>query len=164
MGDDERDRGFDALFTDSFRTVVRTVWFVVGDWEDARELAQDSFAAAFVHWRKVSTYENPGAWVRRVAIRKAVRARGRSRRRDAVGIATVPDANQTDVGLDVRVAILRLPTQQRAAVVLHYLHDLPVAAVARELGCSEGTVKTHLSRARQTLAGLLREEHDDDDR
>ena len=109
MGDDENERGFDALFADSFRTVVRTVWFIVGDWEEAREVAQDSFAAAFVHWRKVSAYENPGAWVRRVAIRKAVRAQKRSRRPATVGAAAVADLGTTDGELDVRDAILRLP-------------------------------------------------------
>jgi RNA polymerase sigma-70 factor (ECF subfamily) len=164
MGDDESERGFDALFADSFRTVVRTVWFIVGDWEEAREVAQDSFAAAFLHWRKVSTYENPGAWVRRVAIRKAVRARKRSRRPETLGAAAVADLGTTDGELDVRDAILRLPTQQRAAVVLYYLHDLPVAVVAHDLRCSEGAVKTHLSRARAALAEMLREGLDDDDR
>jgi RNA polymerase sigma-70 factor (ECF subfamily) len=45
-----------------------------------------------------------------------------------------------------------LPDQQRRAVVLHYVGDLSVADVADVMECSEGTVKTHLSRARTHLA------------
>jgi len=68
----------------------------------------------------------------------------------------------------VRAAVLQLPARQRAVVVLHYLDDLPVSEVAAVLGCSEGTVKTHLHRARRALAGTLGEpigeEVDDVDR
>ena len=51
--------------------------------------------------------------------------------------------------------VRRLPEQQRWAVALHYVEDRPVAEVAGVLGCSEGTVKTHLSRAWATLARQL---------
>lgn len=40
---------------------------------------------------------------------------------------------------------------QRAAVVLHYYEDLPEAAIAECLGCSVGSVKTHLRRALNRL-------------
>ena len=40
-----------------------------------------------------------------------------------------------------------LPRRQREAVTLHYLVDLPVAEVARLMGCREGTVKAHLTSA-----------------
>ncbi len=54
---------------------------------------------------------------------------------------------------DVLWALVRgLPDQQRRAVVLHYVGDLSVADVADAMECSEGSVKTHLSRARAQLA------------
>jgi RNA polymerase sigma factor (sigma-70 family) len=52
-------------------------------------------------------------------------------------------------------AVRELPEQQRWAVVLHYVEDRPIIEVAVVLECSEGTVKTHLSRARATLARRL---------
>jgi len=70
---------FDALYRESFAAVVGSVRWVVGDTELAREIAQDAFVAALVHWRRVSGLDNPGAWVRRVAIRQAVRVEKRRR-------------------------------------------------------------------------------------
>jgi RNA polymerase sigma-70 factor (ECF subfamily) len=149
---------FDALYRESFPIVVRSVRWVVGDAEVALEIAQDAFVAALVHWRKVSSYDNPGAWVRRVAIRQAVRAASRTRNMPVFTASEgFPDS---DGMLDVRAAVASLPAAQRAAVVLRYMHDLPVLEVARTLGCSEGTAKTHLFRARKALASRLSEEED----
>ena len=61
--------------------------------------------------------------------------------------------SETHVAL---VAALReLPEAQRRAIVLHHLADLPVEAVARELGAPVGTIKARLSRGRTALAALL---------
>lgn len=54
------------------------------------------------------------------------------------------------------------PLQQRWSVVLHYVEDLSVADVARVLEISEGSVKTHLSRARAALAERLADHHEGD--
>ncbi len=159
MGSDRwGGESFDALYRDSFAVVVRSVRWVVGDAEVAREITQDAFVSALVHWRRVSGYDNPGAWVRRVAIRQAVRAARRTHNRPAFGVSGV--ASDGDSVIDVRAAVVSLPAAQRAAVVLRYMHDLPVSEVARTLGCSEGTAKTHLFRARKALAVRLREKDD----
>ena len=62
--------------------------------------------------------------------------------------------------MDLRAALRRLPARQQEAVALHYLLDLPVAETATVMGCDEGTVKTHLSRARLTLERALRLDDD----
>ena len=148
---------FDVLYRESFATIVGSVRWIVGDLEVADEIVQDAFVAALVRWRKVSGYDNPGAWVRRVAIRDAVRVAKRARSQPR--FASRADGMDSETVIDVRVAVESLPAAQRAAVVLYYLHDLPVAEVAKTLGCSRGTAKTHLSRARHTLAVRLGEEH-----
>jgi RNA polymerase sigma-70 factor (ECF subfamily) len=48
-----------------------------------------------------------------------------------------------------------LPRRQAQAVALHYLEDLPVAEIARVLGCAEGTVKAHLHHGREALGRRL---------
>ena len=59
---------------------------------------------------------------------------------------------------DLASAVAALAPMQRAAVVLYYWEDRPVAEIARVLEVSESTVKQHLHRARHRLAGLLGEE------
>src|SRR5689334_20731639 len=73
--------GFVALFRDQYLWVLRTVVLIVGDQEVARDLTQEAFARGFVRWRRVATLEAPGGWIRRVAIRLAVREAERTRRR-----------------------------------------------------------------------------------
>ena len=52
-------------------------------------------------------------------------------------------------------ALRALPARQREAFTLRVLEDCDVATTARIMGCSEGSVKTHLSRARDTLQKQL---------
>lgn len=54
-------------------------------------------------------------------------------------------------------ALRSLPRRQRDCLTLRYFYDLGVAEVARTLGLSENSVKTHLQRGRATLARLLEE-------
>jgi DNA-directed RNA polymerase specialized sigma24 family protein len=148
------DPAFDAVFTDSYPAVVRAAQLVVGDREVAKELAQDAFVQLLRHWKRVSGHDNPGAWVRRVAIRMAVRARERAERSGAVastGLVSAPDGGR----IDLDRALAQLPAMQRGAVVLHYLEDLPTDEVARVLGCRPATARVHLHRARARLAELL---------
>jgi RNA polymerase sigma-70 factor (ECF subfamily) len=161
------DEGYDHVFRAEHGSIVRTAFLVTGDRETAREVAQEAFAELYVHWRKVRAYDRPGAWLRRVAIRKAVRARRRGARLaelearvEAGGRAGAPAAAD-EPGLDVLASLQQLSPAQRAAVVLHYFDDLPVSEVAEALGCKPATASVHLHRARARLAQLLGEPEDD---
>ena len=147
---DEPDASFEALFRRELTPISRTAYLIVGDWEVAREIAQDTFVQVLRHWEKVANMESPGGWARRVAIRKAVRARGRAARGRAALRASLPGpAGEPEVaGLDVHRALLTLPARRARPIALHYLEDRPVTEIADLLGCSEGTVKTHLARGR----------------
>jgi len=156
----ERDeQAYDQLFATEFPRIVRAAFLVTGDRDAAQEVAQDAFGQLFIHWRKVKGYDRPGAWVRRVAIRRAVKHRDRSRK---VSVAssefidlTEPVQDDVPRDLDLIDALGHLSAQQRAAVVLHYYEDQPVRDVAATLRCSEATAKVHLHRGRTRLAGIL---------
>jgi RNA polymerase sigma-70 factor (ECF subfamily) len=55
----------------------------------------------------------------------------------------------------IEAAIKKLPARQREAFILRYWEDLDVAETAASMGCSQGSVKTHCSRAVHTLASTL---------
>ncbi len=58
----------------------------------------------------------------------------------------------------IEKAIEKLPARQREAFILRYWEDMDVAETAQVMGCSQGSVKTHCSRAVHTLAALLQKQ------
>jgi RNA polymerase sigma factor (sigma-70 family) len=153
---------YDWLFRASYPRIRRTVASIVRSPEIAEDITQEAFFKLLQEWRTVSAFDRPDAWVRRVAIRLAVRYVTRESGRAAVEATArtlPPPASDVDLGNAIAV----LPPMQRAAVVMHYFDDLPVADVARILVVSESTVKQHLYRARHRLADLLGEEVAADD-
>jgi len=160
MGRQDR-ADYEWVFRAAFPRVHRTVTLVLRDRDRAEEITQEAFLKLLQNWRKVSCYEQPEAWVRRVAIRMAVRevARESSRRSREQAARRPQSPAEPDPGL--ADALAALAPRQRAAVVLHYYEDLPVLEIARVLNVSESTVKQHLHRARARMARLLTEEAGD---
>ena len=153
-----------AFYVAQFRAVARTVYLVLYDREHAEDVTQDAFVQLYVHWPKVARYDAPYAWVRRVAIRMAVRAARRERQRLELSRLSPDALAPADAPLDIDLlrAAAALPARQRAAVALHYYEDRPVVEVADLLGCSVSATKVMLHRARQALAARLADEELDD--
>lgn len=151
------------LFRSEFVNVVRTIYLIVHDRGRAEEIAQEAFLKLYQNWTKVRTYDKPGAWVRRIAIRLAVRQSRRELvRPDLERRATsFVDTHDPEPDTTVLEMIGTLPAKQRAALVLHYWEDLAVSDIADLLEISESTVKQHLFRARRKLALLMGDESRD---
>jgi DNA-directed RNA polymerase specialized sigma24 family protein len=148
---------FTWFFRAEYPAVLKTVWLVVHDRGRAEEITQDAFVQLLLRWPKVARYQRPDAWVRRIAIRMAVRGL----RRAALGRVLEREMEApmvpAPVDVDLLAAVRRLPPAQRAAVVLFYFEDRPVAEIAPILGCTESTARAHLFKARRRLAELLGE-------
>lgn len=151
---------FDELFRAEYRQLCAETALILGDRDAAADVVQDAFEQAFTRWARVRRYDRPGAWVRRVAVREAVRRVRRETRRGPIertwGARRPEDASSGSAQrLAVLAAVGALPPQQRAAVVLHYFADLSVAEVGAAIGCSASTAKVHLHKARQRLGIVL---------
>lgn len=148
-------------YTDFFRaeygSVVRTLSLMLRDSARAEELAQDAFIQALQNWRRVGRYDEPRAWVRRVAIRLAMRAIRRDRLWLTIRERLIEPRTRDDHDLDVEGALRRLPANQRAVIVLRYYEDRTTEEIGSILGCSVSTVRVHLHRGRRRLATLLGE-------
>jgi RNA polymerase sigma-70 factor (ECF subfamily) len=150
---------FEDFFRDEYPRLVPMLHALTGDRHRAEDLAQEALLRAQRDWRRIAAYDRPGAWVRRVALNAASTA-GRRMGRERRALALVGDPPPLELPAgdeELWRAVRELPEQQRWAVVLHYVEDRPVAEVALVLECAEGTVKTHLSRARAALARRLAE-------
>jgi RNA polymerase sigma-70 factor, ECF subfamily len=149
-------RGFDDFYRDEYRRLVPVIAALLGDRAGAEDVVQEALVEAQRRWATVEEFDRPGAWVRRVALNRASNVRRRSGRehRALTRLRIVRSEPRSDQLPDEGLwAMVRdLPDQQRRAVALHYVGDLSVADVADVMECSEGTVKTHLSRARAHLA------------
>jgi RNA polymerase sigma-70 factor, ECF subfamily len=76
---------------------------------------------------------------------------------DSIGMAEPAlQYEQSQIVAVVEQSLARLPTRQREAFLLRYWEELDVAEAAAAMGCSEGSVKTHCSRAVHALAEMLR--------
>ena len=151
------------LFDDHYDQVVRAAFLIVQDWGRAEEVAQDAFVQLLRYWGRVSGHEMPAAWVRRVAVRLAVRAVRRERRLSSALARSAPppvvaDPAEAAISVDVVAALGRLPAKQRAEAVLFYFKDRPVEEIGQLLDCSTSTAGVHLHRARARLGELLGEE------
>lgn len=154
----EAAAAFDRFYDGSHRRLLAQLTAMTGDPAEAQDCMQEAYMRAWAHWDRVVDYDSPEAWVRTVAWRVAV---GRWRRlRNATSAwlrsARAPaldDVAAVDIGL-VR-ALQQLPKVQRQVIWLYHVADLGVAAIAKETGVPEGTVKARLARGRRRLADLL---------
>jgi RNA polymerase sigma-70 factor, ECF subfamily len=155
---------FEEFYRASYGRVVAVVAAVLGDRHEAEEAAQEAFARALARWPRLSQYDLPEAWIRRVALRIAIDS-GR-RRRSAVSVsgrlrslaarrAGEPEPTDSLALSATGRAIMRLPLREREVLVLHYVADLSVQQIATDLGLPAGTVKARLAAGRRRLESEL---------
>lgn len=130
---------------------------------DADDILQDALVVA---WRKRDQFDPERGTARNWLLAITADQRRKTWRRALrlpIVRSPLPEppviAVADEASLDLRRAIAKLPAQQRLAVDLHYYLGLGVADVAVVMGCPEGTVKSHLFRARTRLRQLLGEDY-----
>ena len=154
----------EELFRLHHRDLLRLGRVLTGDDAVADELVQEAFARAH------RSLVRPRAGAELAYLRRAVINLAHGHHRHLRVVRSTPDAPvhpaqsaEADAVAGARRqavvdAVRRLPERQRDCVVLHYYEELTDVEIARTLGISAGSVKTHLHRARAALAAILEDE------
>ncbi|MCM1070636.1 MAG: RNA polymerase sigma factor [[Clostridium] fimetarium] len=168
MASDNRD-AFSRLleaYADSLRGFLLNL--TNGDSMLADDLAQDTFIKAWQGIRSFRGLSGFKTWLFRIAINEYLSYR---RRPGSTGSYSIDDApgrfaadvstphDDSDARHDARMALDSLPPTERAVAVLFYLEDLPIKKICQLTEMPEGTVKSHLSRARDHMARFLKKDN-----
>lgn len=157
----------------------RMAWYATGNREDALEIVQEAMLGLVRRYRERDASEWPPLfhrvlqnrirdWQRRERVRSAFRFLFPTREQEEEDpVEALPDdpryepPNQiaeAQLAGAITRAIRELPLRQQQAFLLRAWEGLDTAATARAMGCSEGSVKTHYSRAQQALRERLQGE------
>jgi RNA polymerase sigma-70 factor (ECF subfamily) len=151
---------FEELFYRHHRQLYRLAMLTSRNADDAADALQDALLAAH---RAAPTFRNDSAvssWLYRIVVNACLDRLRRNKFQvwdeldDELGPVSDP-ATRVDTAIVVQRALMRLPLEQRAAVVAVDMQGYSVAETARMLGVAEGTVKSRCSRARSKLAASL---------
>ncbi len=156
--------------TDDFRVLVeryqqaifRFACGLLGNREDAQDVAQEAFLAAYVN---LSGYDSSRAafstWLFTIARNRSINLLKRNRpfalqEPDAIQTRTLADpVGRQELSQQLDHALAALPVEQRSAFVLAEIEELPYAEIARIEKTTLGTVKSRIYRAKQRLQSLL---------
>jgi RNA polymerase sigma-70 factor (ECF subfamily) len=155
-GEMQMPRNADAEFREFVAArstaLLRTAYLLSGgDWALAEDLLQTTLTKTYLAWGRIRNREAPESYVRRTLATTAT-SWWRRRWHGERPTAMLPEIGRPDPGaeFDERDAlsrlVLALPVRQRAVLVLRFYEDLSEADIARTLGLSTGTVKSHASR------------------
>jgi len=152
---------FENLVRENQRMIHSLCYRLTGSMEDAEDLAQETFVQAFQNLAEFRAEAKASSWLYRIAVNCCLNWRKRRQRQDqthqewgrqeaAVALDDTQRAQQ------IHEALMKLPTKQRAAIVLTTYDGLTHAEAARALGCSETTVSWRLFAARAKIKRLLK--------
>ena len=158
----EVNEGVVLAYQEHYVAVARLAFLLVGDRHHAEDLAHEAFARLHSKWDRLQDKDRALPYLRTTVVNLA-RSKGR-RERTAAGHPPPierPSRSAEEVavaGLDrdaVLAALGRLPARQRAAIILRHYLRMTEGDIAETMGCSIGTVRTHLKRANAALTTAL---------
>jgi RNA polymerase sigma-70 factor, ECF subfamily len=147
----------DGFVTEHLRRVFLQIYRMVGSVHDAQDLTQEAFIKALQRQDQLKDEQKAAHWLSRIATNTALDFLRRGRRVAFVELGEAPEKHlesAEDALLRgeqrdwLAAGLERLTPRERAALVLRDVEDLPAEEVARRLGCSRATVRSHIANAR----------------
>jgi RNA polymerase sigma-70 factor (ECF subfamily) len=157
MGDEQVTDELTTFCKSAYPRLVRTLDLYCGDVAVAEELAQETLARVWRHWKKVRALEQPEGWAHHVGLnlarswfrRRRAEQRARERLTSRAGVPVPAVDTAADIAL--REAVTALPHRMKTALILRYFLDLPFEEVARLMDAPQGTVRSLVHRAIERL-------------
>jgi RNA polymerase sigma-70 factor, ECF subfamily len=156
---------FDELMRRYKRPVVNFIFRMLGNAQDADDVAQDVFVRVYQNLDTYRPETKFSTWLFALARNAAIdRIRWRSRHRTEsiesapeliASSGTAEEVNTREIGDQIAAAIAKLPEDQKTAIVLCEFHGMSYAEIAGVMRCSEKSVESRLYRAKQTLRAAL---------
>jgi RNA polymerase sigma factor (sigma-70 family) len=153
---------FEAFFAEERNRLLRALYLLTGNTQEAEEMMQDAFLEVWERWERISAMDSPVGYLFRTALnrhRSGVRRALRAARRVVRSADGGDDFARADERDALARALTHLPARQRAAIVLTELLGYEAKAAAAMLGVRDVTVRSLASRAR---AGLRKELEEND--
>ncbi|PVG84687.1 E family RNA polymerase sigma-70 factor [Nocardioides gansuensis] len=152
---------FDSWVAARGQALLRLAYVLTGNSADAEDVVQDALSRALPRWGRISTLEDPDAYVRRMVVNAHVSWWRKFRRRESPVASTGDGAAPSGMAPEDRDALWRaclaLPADQRTAVVLRFYEGLDYAEIAALTGVREGSVRSRVSRGIAVLRQELGE-------
>jgi len=161
---------FDELVKAYMRQVFHVAYRVVGHREDAEDLVQDCFIAAYQYLDSFDETRPFGPWITRIVLNRGANLR-RSRARRATEpemdvVSTAPsaldEATRTEAREKLHEVMATLNERQRVIVTMFDVDGLTSAEIGERLELAAGTVRWHLHEARRALRAALHRFFEDD--
>jgi RNA polymerase sigma-70 factor, ECF subfamily len=155
------DRAFVTLMERHERRVYNLAFRMLGKADDARDASQDAFLSCYRNLRRFRGDSAFSTWLHRITVNACydmLRKKGPTpaRQDELPEPPPTPDhAEQASLSIDVQRALLAIPPEFRAALILHDLQDVSVEDVAAMLDVPVGTVKSRLHRGRAAMGRAL---------
>ncbi len=157
-------RAFDQL-VQKYQSPVRRFFLnlTCGDSELSDDLAQDTFIKAYTNIANFKNLSSFSTWLYRIAYNvfyDYIRSRKETTDLDAREVDAANSTEQVNVGeqMDVYQSLRTLKEIERSTcITLFYMEDVSIDKIAGITGCPVGTVKSHLSRAKDKLAIYLKQ-------
>lgn len=141
------------------KKLYRTAYLYVGDEASALEVVDETVYRGLKNLKKLRQPEYFETWLTRILINQAIQELRRRKRE--FPIETIPEtASEQYDSLPLREAVLRLPPDLKAVVILRYFSDFTQAQTAETLGIPQGTVVTRQRKALELLKLDLSQEDD----
>ena len=139
-------------------TLFRTALAILGDVQEAEDAVQDAYLRYLEKRPELRDGEHEKAWLLKVTANRCKSTLRTRKRHPAVELLDIYPAPEEEGSRELMEAILTLPANQRLAVHLHYYEGYTSEEIGAILGQRPGTVRSHLSRARDALRRYLLEE------